>query len=122
MVPTFAGRIYLNIAHRMMDIKKETYKILQNISNETTGEIAVCYTPEAGAHTIVTMVKRPIAPAFFPQSYVEADAPVVYFTVLSRQRWILSTAFLKGAYLTKPEKCFIALLMDYLHGQLACTM
>ncbi len=250
MIPTFAGKVYLNTAHRMIDMKNETYKIIQDISNETTGEIAVAYTPESGSrmfsniyplfhakypnvtfhirearvkkmeqmllnrevdiafssyyeacrhpdieyidgrseymvlglpishplaylggkgssstlpimdltllrrenfiilsketrmrdmidsafthagfhpnilfesistHTVVNMVKRQIAPAFFPQSYVDASAPIAYFTVLPRQKWILSAAFLKGSYLTKPEKYFIALALDYMRGQI----
>ena len=250
MVPTFAGRIYLSTAHRMLDMKNETYKIIRDISNETAGEISVAYTPESGSrmfsaiypvfhakypevtfrirearvkkmeqmllshevniacisyyescrhpdleyidinsehmvlglpmshplaylagknsyetlplldlsllrresfvllsketrmrdmidsafkyagyqpnilfesistHTVINMVRRQIAPGFFPESYVDPHAPIAYFTVLPRQRWILSTAFLKGAYLTKPEKYFIALDMDYLRGQI----
>lgn len=250
MVPTFAGRIYLTTAHRMLDMKNETYKIIRDISEETAGEISIAYTPESGSrmfsavypifharypdvtfhihearvkkmeqlllsrevdiacisyyescrhpdleyidissehmvlglpmshpmaylagkdsyktlplldlsllrresfvmlsketrmrdmidsafkyagfqpqtlfesistHTVVNMVKRQIAPGFFPQSYVDPAAPIVYFTVLPRQRWILSVAFLKGSYLTKPEKYFIALDIDYIHKQL----
>lgn len=250
MVPTFAGRIYLNTAHRIVDMRNETYKIIHDISEETVGEISVAYTPESGSrmfsavypifhtkypdvtfhiqearvkkmeamllshevniafisyyescrhpdleyldmvseymvlglptshplaylggkdswqvlplldlallrrqafvmlsketrmrdmidaafqhagfqpsvlfesistHTVINMVKQQIAPAFFPQSYVDPHAPMVYFTVLPRQRWILSSAFLKGTYLTKPEKYFIALAMDYVRGQI----
>ena len=49
MIPTFAGRIYLTTAHKMVDMKKETYKIISDISGENLGEIAVAYTPETGA-------------------------------------------------------------------------
>ena len=49
MIPTFAGRIYLTTAHKMVDMKKETYKIISDISEENLGEIAVAYTPETGA-------------------------------------------------------------------------
>lgn len=68
--------------------------------------------------TIVSMVKSQIAPAFFPQSYVRPSDQIVYFTVPPRLRWMRSVAFLKGAYLTKPEKYFIALATDYVRGQL----
>ena len=68
--------------------------------------------------TIVSMVKSQIAPAFFPQSYVRPSDQIVYFTVPPRLRWMRSVAFLKGAYLTKPEKYFLALATDYVRGQL----
>ena len=46
MIPTFAGRIYLRTAHQIVDMKKETYRIISDISEESTGEISVAYTPE----------------------------------------------------------------------------
>ena len=49
MIPTFAGKVYLATAHRMIDMKKETYKIIHDISNETAGEISVAYSPERGS-------------------------------------------------------------------------
>lgn len=255
MIPTLAGRIYLAAAHRMVDMKRETYKIIRDIAEETAGEIALAYTPEVGArmftaiypifhkkypdvtfriyeqrvksmerlllqkavtfacttyykfsrlpeldyldmdseymvlalpaghplaaragekswealplldlkllqnenfvmssrdtlmrdmvdycfaqagfsprilfessstHTIVSMVEAQIAPAFIPQSYVRpGDTAIVYFTVPPRLRWSRSIATLKGAYLTKPEKYFIALATDYVRGMLRESM
>lgn len=245
MIPTFAGRIYLATAHQMVDMKKETYKIIHDISEENTGEISLAYTPErgslmfsyvypvfhqkypnvtfriqearvkkmeqlllkkevtlagltysgsfknpdleyldmaeelmvlglpkshplaylagerswetfpqldlkllrnecftlisketrmrdminlafeqAGFHpkilfeststlTVVNMVKNQVCPAFFPQSYVEANAPIVYFSVSPRQSWMRCMAYLKGTYLTKPEKAFLRLCTLY---------
>ena len=49
MIPTFAGRIYLRTAHQIVDMKKETYRIISDISEESTGEISVAYTPDTGA-------------------------------------------------------------------------
>ena len=250
MIPTFAGRIYLTTARKMVDMKKETYKIISDISEENLGEISVAYTPETGAamfskiypifhqkypnitfhiceervkkmeqmvlknevnfafliyaegmrhpdldyldidteymvlglpithplahlagknshetlprldltllkdesfillsketrmrdtidqafthagfhpkvlfesvstHTVINMLTEQIAPAFFPQSYVDASAPIVYFTVDPNQRWSSSVAFLKGCYFTRPEKYFIALYTDYMRGKL----
>ncbi len=254
MIPTFAGRIYLATAHQIVDMKKETYKIIYDISEENSGEISIAYTPEAGAmmfsnvypvfhekypnitfrireervkkmeqlllqkevtlafvayyensrhadleyidmddelmvlgvpesnplaplagkesyrtlpvldlkllreeqfvllgretrmrdmidlsftdagfhpkvlfesistHTVVNMVREQIAPAFFPQSYVDPKAPITYFTVAPRLRWIRSVAFLKGCYLTRPEKYFIALAAEYTRGRLKEAM
>ncbi len=245
MIPTFAGKVYLATAHRMIDMKKETYKIIHDISNETAGEISVAYSPERGsllfshiyptfrrrypnvtfsiheahvkkmetmllqkevtlacltysqgskhaaieyvdtkkelmvlglpashplAHlagerswetfpsidlallrdeafalvakttrlrtmidesfraagflpkvlfessstaTVVNMVKNQVCPAFFPQSYVDPSAPMVYFTTKPKQSWVQTVAYLKGEYLTKPEKYFIELVKQY---------
>ena len=245
MIPTFAGKIYLSTARQMVDMKKETYKIIQDISNETAGEISLAYSPERGslmfshvyplfhrkypnvtfsireahvkkmeamllqkevtlacitysrdskhaaieyvdtreelmilglpathplAHlagnrswetfppldlallrddvfvlaakntrlrsmiddafrtagfsprilfessntaTVVNMVKNQVCPAFFPQSYVDPAAPMVYFTTRPRQSWMQTVAYLKGEYLTKPEKYFIQLVKQY---------
>ncbi|WP_235839281.1 LysR family transcriptional regulator substrate-binding protein [Clostridium sp. Marseille-P2415] len=68
--------------------------------------------------TVVNMVKNQVCPSFFPQSYVEPDAPVAYFSVPPRQSWMRCVAFLKGSYLTKPEKYFIELATLYTQGLL----
>lgn len=254
MVPTFAGRIYLTTAHQILDMKKDTYRIISDISEENSGEISLAYTPEAGAsmfsqiypifhrkypnitfqiheervkkmeqlvlkkevhfafltyiegnknpdldymdmdtesmvlglpsshplahlagknshetlplldltllrdehfimlsketrmrdmiddafalagfhpkvlfesistHTVLNMVREQIAPAFFPQSYVDPSAPIAYFTVAPTRRWVRSIAFLKGCYFTRPEKYFIALGTDYMRGRLRESM
>lgn len=49
MIPTVAGRIYLATAHKMMDMKEETYKIIRDIADETVGTISLAYTPERGS-------------------------------------------------------------------------
>lgn len=245
MIPTFAGRVYLATAHRMTEMKQETYKIIHDISEETSGEIALAYTPERGslmfshvypvfhkrypnitfklfearvkkmeqllfqreitiAHlaftedsrfpeveyvemhqelmvlgvpathplaskagprsyetfpllslnllqedsfalisretrmrdmidqafalagfrpkilfesastsTVFNMVRQQICPAFFPQSYVDPEAPVAYFSVPPRTSWILGAAYLKGCYLTRPEKYLLELCTLY---------
>ena len=38
--------------------------------------------------TVVNMVRQQICPAFFPQSYVESEAPIAYFYVRPRQTWM----------------------------------
>ncbi len=250
MIPTYAGRIYLNTARQMLDMKQETYKIIHDIAEENAGEIAVAYTPERGSamfsqiypifhekypnitfrirearvktmeqlvlqkevtmacstyagdlkhpeleyldmceelivlgmpknhplsylageeswkifpkfdlrllrnehfilssrttriremtdqifeqagfrpkvlfeststSTVINMVKKQICPAFFPQSYVEPDAPVVYFTVPPKESWMRCITILKGCYLTKPEKYFIKLATLASRGKL----
>ena len=249
MTPTFAGRIYLATAHQMLDMKEETYRILHDIAQETSGEIAVAYTPERGAlmfseiypkfherypkitfrifearikkmeqlllqkqvtlaclthaggvkhpdldywdmkeelmvlglpashplahlagprswetlplldllllrdesfvlasketrirdmadraflhagyhpkilfetgstTTMVHLVKNQQCAAFFPQSYAEPDDRIVYFSVAPCESWMRSIAYLKGAYLTRPEKYFIELATQYTTGR-----
>ena len=73
-------------------------------------------------HTVLNLVRAQIAPAFFPQSYVDPSAPMVYFTVAPAERWTRSVAFLKGSYLTRPEKYFIALGPDQTRGRLLESM
>ncbi|PPK81508.1 DNA-binding transcriptional LysR family regulator [Lacrimispora xylanisolvens] len=250
MVPTVAGRIYLNTARQMVDLKQETYKIIHDISGERRGEISLAYSPEQGSlmfsnvypifhaaypeitfriaearvkkmeqlllqkevtlaclayfgnhknpaieynemeeefivlglpishplaslagersydtlpsidltlfkgdsfaliardsrmrdlvdelferagfipnilfesastQTVFNMVKQQICPAFFPQSYVDPDAPIAYFTVPPRHTWMRTIAYLKGSYLTKPEKYFMSLAINYVKGTL----
>lgn len=249
MIPTYAGRMYLTTARQMVDMKQQTYRIIHDICEENTGEIALSYTPErgslmfsqlypifhakypqisfriveargkkmeqlllqkevtlactaydlhspnpdfeywctseeltvlglpashplaylagkrswetfpeidlnllrteqftmnsketiirdmvdeafiqAGYHphvlfessstlTVVNMVRNQVGPAFFPQSYVEKDAPIVYFSLPSRRGWMRSVATLKGTYLTRPEKYFIELVRKYHAGE-----
>ncbi|MGL5438100.1 MAG: LysR family transcriptional regulator [Lachnospiraceae bacterium] len=57
-----------------------------------------------GSLTILNLVKQQICLAFFPQSYVEKDASIVYFSVPPVQAWTLTFCYLKGAYLTRPER------------------
>ena len=49
MIPTPAGKVYLDTAGKMLDMKRKTYKILHDISDEAAGEIALAYTPESGS-------------------------------------------------------------------------
>ena len=49
MIPTYAGRIYLDTAKKMLNMKEETYKILHDIADMKRGEISIAYTPERGS-------------------------------------------------------------------------
>lgn len=55
MVPTMAGRIYLENAHRILSIRDQTYKRISDISHEKTGEISITYTPERGSRMFQTI-------------------------------------------------------------------
>lgn len=244
MIPTYAGKIYLTAAQQILDTKKETYKILHDISNIKRGEISITYTPERGAvmfsevypifhklypeisfkvyearikkmeqlllqgdvslaflshteknplfdyyeltpellilalpashplahlggsesyntfppldlallkddpfvlmsqetrfrdmidaafakagfkphilfeststYTVFNMVKNQICPAFFPQSYVDPSAPIVYFSLNPSVYWMRSIACRKGAYLNKAEQDLIKLVRGYM--------
>lgn len=247
MIPTFAGQVYLATAKQMLSMKEDTYKVIQDIAEETAGEISLAYTPERGAllfshiypkfhqaypnisfkirearvkrmeqmvlqkevilalstytehvHTnplleysdisreimvlaipkshplahlageesyntfpeidlrlfqkdefvlmshetrfrdmidlafthanfkpnilfeatgsltILNLVKQQVCLAFFPQSYVEKDAPIVYFRVQPLQSWALTFCYLKGTYLTKPERYLMKLYQEHI--------
>jgi DNA-binding transcriptional LysR family regulator len=49
MVPTFAGKIYIENAKKILAIRDETYKIISDISENQKGEISISFTPERGA-------------------------------------------------------------------------
>lgn len=64
-------------------------------------------------YTVFNMVKNQVCPTFFPQSYVEPSAPIVYFSFDSRLSWMRSAITRKGTYLSKPELDFIELAKEY---------
>jgi len=49
MVPTPAGRVYLQKAREIVRIKEEAYRIIGDYANENSGEISIVYTPERGS-------------------------------------------------------------------------
>lgn len=245
MTPTYAGRVYLSAAREMVRLKKETYKIILDSTEENSGEIAISYTPERGSlafsnayiqfhkeypkftfktmearglqqeqlllhrdvdfafmayseatpidvslatidqaneymvlglpkshplaylageeswntlpyidirrlrddafilcsnetmmrrminhvfsangiepkilfeasssHTIVQMACNQFGPAFFPQSYVSPDLPLVFFRTNPSQNWMRCCAYRKGTYISKPERRFIELMTE----------
>ena len=228
MVPTYAGTIYLETARKMLMMKQETYRLLQDIADMKKGEIAIAYTPEQGSRmfshiypifhrmypditfkiyearvkqgeqlllrgsvnmvfgvpkshplaalagersweafppidfhllrdepvilvsketrlrdmvdtlyeaagvkprilfesassiTAFNMVKSQVAPAFFPQSYVTPTAPIAYFSVGNRMRWMRSALTRKDAYISKAEQDFLKLAKDYVQCQQGC--
>lgn len=66
-----------------------------------------------GSLTILNLVKQQVCLAFFPQSYVDKEAPIVYFRVAPFQFWTLTFCYLKGTYLTKPERHLINLWEEH---------
>ena len=100
-------------------ISKETkMRDMIDLAFEQAGFVPEVLFESTSTKTVVNMVRQQIGPAFFPQSYVEPDAPMVYFSVRPRQSWTLCMAYLKGSYLTKPEKYFIELATKYSCGEL----
>ena len=74
----------------------------------------------ASSITAFNMVKSQVAPAFFPQSYVTPTAPIAYFSVGSRMRWMRSALTRKDAYISKAEQDFLKLAKDYVQCQQGC--
>lgn len=75
----------------------------------------------SSSFTIVSMVRSQIAPGFFPQSYVDPGEPIAYFTVMPYIKWTRSMAFLKGSYVSAPEKKFIEMMGNHTRRNLAKT-
>ena len=65
MVPTYAGQIYLETAHRMVEMKAMTYKRIQDIREKNAGEISIAFTPERGAQMFARVY--PIFHERYPQ-------------------------------------------------------
>ena len=65
--------------------------------------------------TMLNMVKKQQCPAFLPQSYAQPDPDIVFFSAAPHEMWHRSIAYLKGTYLSKPEKYFVELWTNYEH-------
>ena len=63
-------------------------------------------------YTAVNMAKSQIGPAFFPQSYVDPEAPLVYFSIGKHLSWNRSIAYRKGTYLSKVEMDFMNMVKE----------
>ena len=72
----------------------------------------------SSSHTIVNTVRNQVCAGFFPQSYVDPDAPMVYFSLNFRVCWMRSIIYWKGAYLSDAEKAFMRLSRQYIMGTL----
>lgn len=68
-----------------------------------------CLFESTSSMTVVNMVRNQVGPGFFPQAYVEPDAPMVYFSVGKDMTWNLSAATYRSAYLNKAERDLIDL-------------
>lgn len=55
MTPTFAGKIYLENARKIQELRNLTYKQLGDISEVKYGEISIGYTPERGVDIFTKM-------------------------------------------------------------------
>ncbi len=67
----------------------------------------------ANSMTILRMVSQQMGPAFLPESYATPGLPVVFFHVKPVQYWNHCIAYLKGTYITKPERRFFELLKEH---------
>ncbi len=63
--------------------------------------------------TMMNMVRQRICLAFLPQSYAQPDPDLVFFSIPPHPVWHRGMAYLKGTYLSKPEKYLIELLRQY---------
>lgn len=86
VTPTFAGQIYLENAKKMLEIRNETYKQLQDISDAKYGQISIGYTPERGVTDFLNLFsvyhKRYPGINFTPE---EARSPLLRQMVQQRR-------------------------------------
>lgn len=67
----------------------------------------------ANNRTLLNMVKKQQCLAFLPQSYAQQDPDIVFFSVAPYEMWHRGIAYLKGTYLSRPEKYLIELVKNY---------
>lgn len=67
MVPTMAGRVYLDNARQTIQLWETTCKEIQDIAEEKTGEISIAFTPERGSRMFQHIF--PIFHAIYPHIY-----------------------------------------------------
>ncbi len=75
----------------------------------------VLYTA-SGSATRIRAVRSQLACAFFPAFYIDAEAPVVYFSVQPHKYWYSSVAYRKDSYLSVPELVLTDLIRKYNAG------
>ncbi len=91
--PTDAGEIYLKTARKMLNMKRETYKQLQDIAQIQKGILAVGFPPDRGASMFTA-----VYPAFhkeYPNIRVN-----VYETSVRRQQQMIAQGELDIGFLT----------------------
>lgn len=72
----------------------------------------ILYTA-SGSATRIRSVRGQQACAFFPAFYIDAEAPVVYFSVKPHTCWYSGVAYRKGSYLSAPELVLTDLIRKY---------
>lgn len=65
------------------------------------------------SRTKLNMISENLCAAFFPQSYIDKRAPMVYFSVKPHPCWTTAVAYRKRTYLTIPENVLIDMIRSY---------
>lgn len=63
--------------------------------------------------TLINMVRNRQSLTFLPQSYALKNPDLVFFSLPPHELWHRSIAYLKGTYLSQPEKYLIELIQNY---------
>lgn len=98
MVPTYAGKIYLETAREILARKEETYKRIRDIANEHVGEIKLAYTPEQGAAMFASIY--PTFHAHYPDisfQILESRGKKMPALLLQHEVTLACTVYLKDA-------------------------
>jgi len=64
MIPTYAGKIYLDMARTIIEERNKAYKRIQDVEHNAAGEISIAYSPEKGAQAFAEVY--PVFHEYYP--------------------------------------------------------
>ena len=96
---TEAGRVYVEYARRMLELKNEAYRIIHDIAGRRRGTLSLAFAPERGMEMFMAVYPR------FYQSYPEVTVTPREISV-RRQLEMLAGDELDLGFISRPEGTF----------------
>lgn len=93
---TEAGRVYVDYARRMLELKNEAYRIIHDIADRRRGTLSLAFAPERGMEMFMAVYPR------FYQSYPEVTVTPREISV-RRQLEMLAGDELDLGFISRPE-------------------
>ena len=93
---TEAGRVYVEYARRMLELKNEAYRIIHDIADRRRGTLSLAFAPERGMEMFMAVYPR------FYQSYPEVTVTPREISV-RRQLEMLAGDELDLGFISRPE-------------------
>ena len=93
---TEAGRVYVEYARRMLELKNEAYRIIHDIAGRRRGTLSLAFAPERGMEMFMAVYPR------FYQSYPEVTVTPREISV-RRQLEMLAGDELDLGFISRPE-------------------